>query len=612
MGAFGGLVLTNKGRILQAKTQAGATLTYTRIAIGEGQLGTTPIADLSALKSEKMSLPILKLKVQSDSRVVIGTVLDNNSLINGFTFREIGVFAQDPDVGEVLYCYGNAGALGEYIPAGGGADIVEKAIDVQVLTGNAASVTAVIDESLVFATLESVQEQVDLHANDGSKHITSDERTKLAGVEAEANKYIHPATHSPTIISQDENNRFVTDAEKTNWNTITTHTADYLKHTGYSVATGSANAYIATLNPALSAYAEGVSLRLKINVTNTGPSTIAINGLAAKTIKKANGSDVAAGNLKAGSIYTLVYNDVNFILQGEGGGEGTALAADVLASKTFTNDTGEVVTGTMPNNGGAATITPGTANVVKPAGYYSGAQTIAGDADLVAANIKAGINIFGVAGKASVVDTFDATALAAEILVGDTAYVNGVKVTGTMPNNGGAATITPGTANIVKPAGYYSGAQTIEGDPDLIPANILSGKNIFNVAGALVLGKKFATGTAVNGTSIVNFGDTQTGTLGAYPLIVSGLDFIPSIVIAMMVDTNSSNDSRQVVAHATPITYPNGRSTQVIGTQFHTMTSSSHTDSLFKFGTSGYMNQGGFCIPVVTNTAKTWQYWAFE
>lgn len=101
--------------------------------------------------------------------------------------------------------------------------------------------------------------------------------------------------------------------------TLETHLEDYLKHTGYAVATGTANNYVATLNPALSAYVEGVSLRLKINIANTGASTVNINGLGAKAIKKSNGSAVSAGNLKAGSIYTLAYDGTSFILQGEGG-----------------------------------------------------------------------------------------------------------------------------------------------------------------------------------------------------------------------------------------------------------------------------------------------------
>ncbi|MGE8079013.1 hypothetical protein [Peribacillus loiseleuriae] len=96
------------------------------------------------------------------------------------------------------------------------------------------------------------------------------------------------------------------------------HQANYLSHTGYATATGSANAYIATLTPALSTYQEGVSLRLKINVTNTGASTINVNGLGAKAIKKADGTDINVGQLKAGGIYDLVYNGVNFQLRSGG------------------------------------------------------------------------------------------------------------------------------------------------------------------------------------------------------------------------------------------------------------------------------------------------------
>lgn len=51
----------------------------------------------------------------------------------------------------------------------------------------------------------------------------------------------------------------------------------------------------------------------------------------------------------------------------------------------------------------AATITPGTSNKTIAAGtYLTGAQTIAGDADLVAANIVYGKNIFGVDGSAKI------------------------------------------------------------------------------------------------------------------------------------------------------------------------------------------------------------------
>lgn len=175
-----------------------------------------------------------------------------------------------------------------------------------------------------------------------------------------------------------------------------THTANYTPHIPYVIAAGLANAYTVTLNPAPTSYIEGMALAVKINVDNTGASTIDVNNLGAKTIKKPNGNDVSLGNLKAGSIYSLRYNGINFILQGEGGG-GTAQPADVLSGKTFTNDLGEQV-GSMPNIG-AVNITPSTINQQIVAGYHNGGGVVYGDPDLVAGNIKNGVNIFGVVGS---------------------------------------------------------------------------------------------------------------------------------------------------------------------------------------------------------------------
>jgi hypothetical protein len=79
---------------------------------------------------------------------------------------------------------------------------------------------------------------------------------------------------------------------------------------------------------------------------------------------------------------------------------GTAAAGDVLSGKTFTSTAGLGATGTMPNNGGV-TLTPTTSDQAIAAGYHDGSGECAGDADLVAGNIKNGVNLFGVTGTAS-------------------------------------------------------------------------------------------------------------------------------------------------------------------------------------------------------------------
>lgn len=49
------------------------------------------------------------------------------------------------------------------------------------------------------------------------KVMTADERIKLAGIEENANNYVHPDTHTPSEIATDASNRFVTDAQIANW-----------------------------------------------------------------------------------------------------------------------------------------------------------------------------------------------------------------------------------------------------------------------------------------------------------------------------------------------------------------------------------------------------------
>jgi hypothetical protein len=206
------------------------------------------------------------------------------------------------------------------------------------------------------------------------------------------------------------------------------HMADYSLQIPYVAAAGAVNVYTATLSPALAAYTAGVALSVNINITNTGASTINVNGLGAKAIIDSKGNAMTSGKLRATGIYTLRYNGTAFQLQGEGGG-GTAIAAHILAGETASTDAGDIV-GTMVNNGAGGNVTPGTANQTRAAGFWSSVITILGDIALIAANIMVTKTIFGVAGTA----TADATAGAGDIANGLTAYVNGAKVTGTNTN----------------------------------------------------------------------------------------------------------------------------------------------------------------------------------
>lgn len=85
----------------------------------------------------------------------------------------------------------------------------------------------------------------------------------------------------------------------------------------YVADTGTANAYVAVLAPAVLAYAAGLTVRLLITSTNTTASTVNVNGLGAKNILKPSSAGPTAltgGELVATQVAELLYDGTQFQL----------------------------------------------------------------------------------------------------------------------------------------------------------------------------------------------------------------------------------------------------------------------------------------------------------
>jgi hypothetical protein len=79
-------------------------------------------------------------------------------------------------------------------------------------------------------------------------------------------------------------------------------------------SSGSGTAYQVVLNPAPTVLNSGLIVHMKAHTQNTGPSTLNINSLGIKTIKKTDGSDLKANDILSGSFCFLLYDGTNFQL----------------------------------------------------------------------------------------------------------------------------------------------------------------------------------------------------------------------------------------------------------------------------------------------------------
>ena len=104
--------------------------------------------------------------------------------------------------------------------------------------------------------------------------------------------------------------------------------------------TGTANAYVVALSPAVTAYAAGQAVTFKAGAASTTASTLNVNGLGVKAIKKLHDQDIASGDIESGSIVTVVYDGTNFQMTSQVATEASGVSLSGSTANTVTTVTG--------------------------------------------------------------------------------------------------------------------------------------------------------------------------------------------------------------------------------------------------------------------------------
>ena len=179
---FSTFVITSKGQSLMAKLMQGrGKADFTAIKLSNQTYTAAQLAGLTALSGVKQTAPITKKTIVNTTSIQIEGAVDNKELTDGYNIQTIGLFAQDPDDGEILYAVARATTAG-YMPPYNNVTVSGGYFKFLVTVGAAEQVTLTVDPA-GYASIGDVQAlQADIANIKG--YIGLDEET-VYGVEVD-------------------------------------------------------------------------------------------------------------------------------------------------------------------------------------------------------------------------------------------------------------------------------------------------------------------------------------------------------------------------------------------------------------------------------------------
>jgi len=157
MAEFKQLIITNKGQALMAKMLAGTgNIQFTKISVSDTTYTDAQLPGLTSLSGVKQSTLISKVIRTNEVAVQVEGAVTNTDLSSGYYMRTIGLYALDPDDGEILYAVTNASQAG-YMPPYNGITVSGAFFKLVTTVSNADNVTLEVDPAAV-ATIGDIQD----------------------------------------------------------------------------------------------------------------------------------------------------------------------------------------------------------------------------------------------------------------------------------------------------------------------------------------------------------------------------------------------------------------------------------------------------------------------
>lgn len=168
---FPKLILTDAGRALIVKALNGTAINFTKFALGDGTAPKEP-RKLKALVHLAANMQINSIELSANCAVLESTYT-NSGLKSKLVARELGIFATDPDEGEILYAYANAGSEASVVPPESGDMTMQETFHMVVTVGDATTVTATLGEYSGYASKADLQSHID--DKDNPHNVTAEQ-----------------------------------------------------------------------------------------------------------------------------------------------------------------------------------------------------------------------------------------------------------------------------------------------------------------------------------------------------------------------------------------------------------------------------------------------------